>query len=586
MQASGAAMLEGAGRRRSAQQVAREIGARVAAAPTNVADWFEALVRRYTERPAMIFEDRSWTYGEIDRHANRIAHAAIRQGIGAGDSVALALSNSVDLLSAILAMAKIDASCSLIDPRLPGEALRHALGSIPVGLVIADEADETVRAYHAASGVPFKVRAGAENLLADWIAHAPIDPPPREARAAIAPSAPIFHIFTSGTTGLPKAAACSHARYVSSGMSEAVLLGLTERDRMYVVLPMYHIAALSAIAAAFSVGASVLLRARFSVTNFWPDVRTHGVTAMQYLGEIARYVASRPATAADRDHGLRTMIGAGMQAQVWRAFRDRFGVPHIVECYGSSEGVCSLVNLDGVVGSVGRPAFGDTSMRIVRLDDAHGLLRSEDGGFVDCATDEPGELIGALSASNVFEGYSSESATQARLAREYPADANPWFRTGDLFRRDAEGYFHFLDRLGDTYRWKGENIATQQVAAALESEPDIARAVVYGVRVPGIEGRAGMALIEPAEDYAIEMTTLAARLGRRLAPAAVPVFIRTGTIEALTGTYKVRVAELRAQGYDASAGVDPLYVLDAAAAAYVPLDETALSRNGVAPYED
>ena len=303
----------------------------------------------------------------------------------------------------------------------------------------------------------------------------------------------MFYIFTSGTTGLPKATRCSHGRYLAGATSEAVLLDMDENDCMYVVLPMFHIVALSAIGAALSVTASVVIRPRFSASRFWRDVHAFSATTFQYLGEILRYLVAQRPTDTDRPNTMRAMIGVGADTNVWRAFTTRFGPVRILESYGSSEGVIGVFNLDGVVGSVGRPTR-DLAERlaIVRLArHPTASIATPKGDVVRCEPGEAGELVARLSSREEFEGYSSAEATQAKLLDGGFEPGDLWYRSGDRFREDEHGYLYFVSRLGDTYRWKGENVSTQQVADAIGDCDFVQHAVVYGVEVEGHEGRRG-----------------------------------------------------------------------------------------------
>ncbi|WP_156495503.1 AMP-binding protein [Croceicoccus estronivorus] len=578
---------------RRAHLVAR-IAERMQASPLNLADWFEALAARYCEATVALWNGGTWTYGDLDRLANRIAHAGQTrgpdgEGLHAGDTVTVMLGNSVHSLAIMIGLAKIGVAFSLIDPDLRGAALVHALAAVPPRMIFVNEAGQE---RMAAEGIDLPtVVVGAKGdtatfrSLSLWIEGCVDTPPDPRERATIAPDSTLFSVFTSGTTGLPKAARLGHARYIASAVSEASILGLGAEDRIYVVLPMFHIAALSAMGAAMSVGASFLLRDRFSASRFWQDIREYDVTALQYLGEIARYVAALGPAPDDRDHGLRAMIGAGMQADVWRVFNDRFGVTDIFECYGSSEGVCSLINLDGIVGSVGRPLPGSNAHRIVRLrEGTEDILAGPDGNFCDCAADEVGELIGQVDANHVFEGYSSERATAGRLVAE-GNDGRTWYRTGDLFRRDRAGNHFFVDRMGESYRWNGENISTQEVAEAIRACSGVCNAVVYGVEVPGAEGRAGMALVEPADGGMPDIERLGSEMAGRLRPAAMPLFIRIGAIGKLTQTYKVRTVDLKKQGYDPTAADGPLYLFDRKQKVYVPMNDQSLADARIPPFE-
>ena len=564
------------------------VGARLAGDPAYLSDWFAKRVAAAPDALLALEGEARWTYGQVDALANRIARAGRAAGLKRGDVAACLLDNSVRLLAMLVGLSRIGVSFSLINPALPARALSHAVAAVPPDIVFLNG---QAAAALAGERLPPCVRLERSDSdeFARWIApHDGRPLTPAESSPAT-PDDTLFYIFTSGTTGLPKAARCSHRRYIGSATSESCILEMAPGDRAYVVLPMFHIAALSLTGAAISAGATYVLREKFSASAFWDEVRRTGVTHFQYLGEIGRYLVAQPPRANDREHSLRAMIGAGLQTQTWRAFLDRFGPVRIVECYGSSEGVCNLINLEGRIGSVGREAPGENRLRIVRFDVDSGLpARDGQGRLIDCAADEAGELLGALSESFTFEGYSSAEATETRLIEEPghgdgAGKGRRWFRTGDLFRRDAEGFYYFVDRVGDTFRWKGENVSTQEVATALMEFPGLVQAAAYGVRVPGHEGRAGMAMIElwPGGEFA--PAAFARHLRDRLAAHAVPLFVRVGHGAELTATYKMRTAELQKQGYDPAAVAGQLYVLQGEH--YVPLTSASLARAGLPAFE-
>jgi fatty-acyl-CoA synthase len=390
-----------------------------------------------------------------------------------------------------------------------------------------------------------------------------------------------LYIYTSGTTGYPKPAVVRHLRFTMGGIHLSQLLGVEEGETIYAPLPLYHGESLFVgFAPAFHVGGAFASRRRFSAQAFLDDVRRHEAVAFVYVGELCRYLLRRPPTPGDRDHRLRVAAGAGLRPDIWTAFQERFGIPRIVEMYGATEGNVVLQNIDGPVGSVGRPhALLEDNLRIARLDAARGaLVRGPDGYCVTCDVDEPGELLGRVAggAGMEYDGYTDREATERKLVRDAFAAGDAWFRTGDLLRRDAEGFYYFVDRIGDTFRWKGENVATQEVADVLNGTPGVTETNVYGVRVADEDGRAGMAAIVLAEDTSFDGATLWAHAERRLPAYARPAFVRVVREMDVTGTLKQRKHALADEGYDPARVADPLFVRDDAARAYVPLTPAVL----------
>jgi len=414
---------------------------------------------------------------------------------------------------------------------------------------------------------------------------APDSNPPVEWRAGLVAGDPALYIFTSGTTGLPKAAVISHARWLITGDVMQTTMDVQPDDCFYCFLPLYHGAAsLSAGATAFAAGASLLLRRKFSRTEFWSDVRQHGVTICQYVGEICRFLLTVPAQPSDREHSLRKMVGAGLAPEVWEQWVRRFGEFEIYEGWGSTESNTNTINLDNRVGSCGRVPFWEkTNLRLVRYDietDSH--PRDENGFLQLCDVDEVGEGIGMIIdipdvVGGRFEGYTSPEATEKKILRNVFREGDAWWSSGDLLRCDSDGYCWFVDRIGDTFRWNSENVSTAEVADVLGDFPGLDAITVYGVKVPGAEGRAGMAALvlqpgvrfDPAKFWALALD--------RLPRYAAPIYLRIAPTTDMTGNYKLRKVDLQRQGYDTTLVDDPLYIRDDKLKTYVPLNP-ALAR--------
>lgn len=602
-------------REETQQKLARLSAATLRHTPSQtytVADRLEAQATRRPDAPFVRTAQRSVSYRAMNALANGSAHAAYGLGLRRGDVVALLMENRPEFLATWLGLAKLGVTTALLNTQLRGTALRHALAAARPRLVVAGSecaaaldrlGDEVgVRVLVAAdpasaAGEPERRRgttrvvAEADSWDAKLAAASDADPDPAW-RAGLVAGDDVFFVYTSGTTGLPKAARLSHMRWLGVGDGMSAVAGYGPDDVIACVLPLFHGAAgMVVVSCALAQGASLWLARRFSASRFWDQVREHRVTGFQYVGEICRYLAAQPARPGDRDHALRTMMGAGLGADVWRVFRDRFGVERILEGWSSTEANTSLINLDGVVGSCGRIPFPELhNGRLVRFDPEAGTHPRDEHGFcIPCAPGEVGEFLGMIpdlpdSGAGRFEGYTDPEASAAKVLRDVFRPGDRWYRSGDLLRRDPEDYYYFVDRIGDTYRWKSENVSTQEVADALAGLPGLEIANVYGVCVPGAEGRAGMAALVLRAGANFDGQACFEWLSERLPAYAAPVFLRLSRAADLTATFKLRKITLQREGYDPMRSADPLYVRDPVARAYVPLTEATLVRLGIAPF--
>jgi fatty-acyl-CoA synthase len=555
--------------------------------PHTVPDDFERVVAAHARHPAVLFEDRTITYEELNRGANRVAHWALAQGLSRGARVALLMHNRPEFLETWLGLSKLGVTTALINTNLTGRALAHAIATADAKFLIAG-AECLPACATLESGAPWQLWVARESGAAADLPHGardlaedletrPSAALPKGSRASARAGDDIFYIYTSGTTGLPKAARFSHIRFLMAG-SAARLAGFDQNGTMYCALPLYHTAGgVMAAGSALLSGGTLALRRRFSAREFWPDVAKTRSTAFQYIGEFCRYLLNTPADPREGQHVVQFCIGNGLRPDIWESFRDRFRIPKIVEFYGATEGNVSLLNLDNKVGSVGRiPSRLLMDARLVRYDverDEH--PRDAQGHLIECGANEVGELIGALprrsgTSRGRFEGYTSQEATERKILRNAFAEGDSFFRTGDLLRHDEQGYFFFVDRIGDTFRWKGENVSTQEVAEALAHYPGVEMANVYGVEVPGADGRAGMATVSLSDASDFDGRAFYAHVVSALPAYATPVFLRLQTDQEVTGTFKLRKVELQKEGYDPAVVRDPLWVRDDAARTYVP----------------
>jgi fatty-acyl-CoA synthase len=551
------------------------------AAPTSIADFLEKHAAATPGRPAILQDDRVLTWAELDAAADRVARWALALGVGRGDVVALLMENRPEYVVTWFGLAKLGAVTALINTNLRGQPLAHSLAVAEAKhLVLGSELREALDTVLAHLASPPEVWAtggpvdGAHDLDAALAAQraAPVG---REQRSGLVAGDRLFYIYTSGTTGLPKAANVSHARAMMMGGGAAAAQRLTPDDRVYIALPLYHSAggAMAAGAALLS-GGSMALARKFSASRFWSDCVRYEATAFQYIGELCRYLLSSPPHPDERRHRIRVCIGNGLRPEVWEPFQSRFGIPRVIEFYGATEGNVALMNFDGKVGAVGRlPGFVRrlAGIQLVRYDvarDTH--VRGPDGFCVPCGPGEVGEAIGRISERLRFEGYTSAEATEKKVLRDVFAKGDAYFRTGDLLRVDADDYAYFVDRIGDTFRWKGENVATSEVAEVVTVCPGVREVNVYGVSIPGHDGRAGMAAL--VADDGFDAARLAAHVARELPSYARPLFLRIQPELEVTGTFKHRKVELVAEGFDPARVRDPLWFFDAERGGYVPLD--------------
>jgi fatty-acyl-CoA synthase len=531
------------------------------------------------------------SYGALIGRANRYAHWARDQNLGKGDTVCLIMPNRPEYLAIWLGLSSVGIIVALINTELRGHSLAHCIDIVaPKHVIVAAEcAAQFADASTHLISAPAVWTHGESDAGATRI-DAAIERYSDEAPAA-ADLAPVtiadraLLIYTSGTTGLPKAANVSHRRLLQWSFWFAGLMNTQAGDRMYDCLPLYHsVGGVVATGALLARGGAVVIRDRFSARHFWDDVCTNDCTVFQYIGELCRYLVNAPEQANERTHRLRLCCGNGLQADVWRKFQDRFAIPRVLEFYAATEGNVSLYNVEGKVGAIGRvPPFlaARFPLALVQYDPPNGTpARDARGLCIRCGVNETGEAIGRIpsgaQSGESFEGYTDRKDTEQKILRNVFAQGDCWFRTGDLMRMDQSGFYYFIDRVGDTFRWKGENVATSEVAAAIMAFAGIAEANVYGVHVPGREGAAGMAAIVP--DGRLDVAGLRAHLARRLPSYARPKFLRVARRLAVTTTFKHTKNELQRDGFDPATTSDAIYFDDPASDRFVPLDQRLYER--------
>jgi len=568
----------------------------IARAPNRTwCDLAEDLADRFGDKPALLSDEETLTYRQLDERANRYARWARAQGIGKGDCVALLMPNRPEYLAVWLGIARAGGVTALLNTNLRHDTLAHSIRLVSPKLAVVDA--NLLEAYDTARGLtdpapetwvlgPVAEDAACNDLGAalDAVSGTRLS---ASERVDLTIEDLCLYIYTSGTTGLPKAAKLNHYRVLAimNGFSAAV--NARADDRVYVCLPLYHSAGgVLGVGIALSVGGSVVIAERFSAARFWDDVVDNDCTIFQYIGELCRYLLNAPPHPKERAHRLRIVDGNGLRPDIWEAFQARFAIPRILEWYAATEGNAVLFNFDGTVGAIGRiPGWAKSlfSIEVVRFDPLSRAPERNTEGFCSrCEPGETGELIGEVlndfsKPSQRFDGYASRSETEKKILSGVFRRGDRWFRTGDLVRRDARGYFYFVDRIGDTFRRKGENVSTTEVAGTLSGIPGVLEATVYGVAVPGRDGRAGMAALVVDEDT-FDLAGLPAHLERGLPDYARPLFLRFRSRLDTTSTLKQRKLELVEEAYDPGASPDPVFVSDPVAGGFVRLDRDLYDR--------
>ncbi|WFC62186.1 long-chain-acyl-CoA synthetase [Pseudomonas sp. REST10] len=556
--------------------------------PLSLAWALQRAARHHPERPALMDEQRQINYRDFNAWANRLAWAFKREGVRHGDVIAVMLENRLELLAILAALSKLGAVGALINTTQRGKVLAHSFNLVePRLLVIGDELlgafeeiaehlhDPHARRYWVAdqdclvdAGRP---PSGWANLMQLSSGQAQ-DNPPDSLRVRMKDAC--FLIYTSGTTGLPKASIMSHGKWIKAygGFGHSGLT-LNTHDVLYLTLPCYHNNAVTVCwSAALAGGAAIALRRRFSASAFWSDVARYRATCFGYIGELCRYLLNQPVHPAEQDNSLRCMIGNGLRPSIWAEFKQRFGVRQITEFYASSEGNIGFTNVFNFDNTVG---YTPATYAIVRYDlendcvlrDAKGFLHKADKG-------EAGLLISEISAKWPFDGYTDPAKSESVILRNVFKKGDAWFNTGDLMRDIGCKHAQFVDRLGDTFRWKGENVSTTEVENVLGAFPGVEDAVVYGVEIPATNGRCGMAALRLTPGSDIDGAALATYLDAELPAYAAPLFIRLlGEVET-TGTFKYKKTDLKQAAYDPARSDDPLYVRLPDTAYFQRLDST------------
>jgi acyl-CoA synthetase (AMP-forming)/AMP-acid ligase II len=551
----------------------------------------------------IIFKGRRWTYKQSYETVLKYGTWLKKEyGVQPGDVVCMDFMNSEKFIFMWFGLWSIGAKPAFINYNLTGKALAHCVRVSTSKLVLVDPqiADKVTPSVHAdlprIQFVTFTPQLEASAMLIPAVRQPDAD----RAVAKLADMCAL--IYTSGTTGLPKPAVISYSKALQAGFATASFNGITAFDVFYTCMPLYHTsAAMLGTLSCLSSGCAFAIGAKFSTKSFWEEVRQADATVIQYVGETCRYLLAAPARADDKTNRVRLAFGNGLRPDIWERFKSRFGIEAISEFYSATESSGIGLNLsrnEFSTGAIGRTGSLIETLgmapAIVAIDLESELPRRNAQGFcVRVPRGEAGELLFQLDEKDIesrYQGYfNNPSATNSKVLRDVFKHGDAWFRSGDLARHDTEGRLFFVDRIGDTFRWKGENVSTNEVAEAMASHRAVEEVNVYGVSLPHHDGRAGCAALVlkdsfsflrsasekgKEQDMAKEevMRDLARHITTQLPRFAVPLFLRVTRGMERTGTNKQQKHGLRVQGVDPEMkGGDELFWLRGGA--YVPFGE-------------
>ncbi|KAJ5865396.1 uncharacterized protein N7529_007312 [Penicillium soppii] len=536
--------------------------------------WFVLLetVKRYPDMICLWTRERSYTYREVQDQACQYAHFFLSQGVKKGDLVALYLQNRAEYMVAWVALWSIGCAPAAINYNLTGDALIHCLKISNAKILIVDE-DSGCRDRVEESRDTIVGNLGMKPMTLDeslkaHIGTFPSTLPPKEMAKHVEGNFPAILLYTSGTTGLPKGCAFTMSRLYTTLYIRRALIRDTPGpggDRWYSCMPLYHGTAAITMATCMVMGVSIAIGPKFSVSKFWTDIRDSESTLFVYVGETARYLLAPPPSPEDRNHKVRCMYGNGLRPDIWEKFRERFGVPEVGEFFNSTEGVFSLFNYNrgpftsGSVGHHGlllRGIMHNVFIPVAIDPETGDIMRDPKTGFAKRASyEEGGEIIVNIPGKDAFQGYwHNDDATNKKFLKDVFKKGDLYYRSGDALRRQSDGRWYFLDRLGDTFRWKSENVATAEVSEVVGQFPGITEANVYGVRLPNHEGRAGCAAIQisPEARQTFDYSALAKFVRSKLPRYAVPVFLRVVESPTHIHNHKQNKVPLRDEGVDIS----------------------------------
>uniref|UniRef100_A0A3B5M7B5 long-chain-fatty-acid--CoA ligase n=1 Tax=Xiphophorus couchianus TaxID=32473 RepID=A0A3B5M7B5_9TELE len=515
---------------------------------------------------------------------NAVAHWALAQGWAEGDVVALYMESHPLVVALWLGLAMVGVEAAFINHNLRQESLLHCVGvSGARAVVFGAEMTEVVSEVSGSlqPGTTLFCTGNEEDeeqrrsfqaqSLEALLTCSPTHPPYYKLRKGF--NDRLFYIYTSGTTGMPKAAVVVHSRKVL----ENNLLGLALW--LFLLYVFVCTGTIMGVGQCLLFGSTVVIRRKFSASRFWDDCVKHNCTVIQYIGEICRYLLAQPVRPSEAHHRVRVAIGNGLRPSVWEEFVRRFKIQRVGEFYGATECNCSLINIDGKVGACGfssriLPNF--YPIRLVKVkEDEKELLRDSQGLCIPCLPGEPGMLVGRISDKDPlrrFDGYADQDSTNQKIAHHVFQMGDSAYVSGDVLVMDEYGYMYFRDRSGDTFRWKGENVSTTEVEGVLSGLLGHTDVAVYGVSVPGVEGKAGMAAIAHT-GAGLDLDEFLSAVQKHLPSYARPVFLRLMPSVDTTGTFKIQKIRLQKESFKPQRTGEETYFLNSRAGRYEAVDD-------------
>ena len=528
----------------------------------SILKFFENNVKKYPDEIAFIFKDQKITWQEADIKVSEYGAYLQNQGIEEGDCFALLMDNCPDFLMLLLAAHRIGAIAALINTTVTGDGLKHVVTIVDAKAVIlgASHIDKFNSSMPESELQALKIYAieDSQQIPNEYV---DINEQSKDFNGVKTHNLKIkdigMYIYTSGTTGLPKAALITNGRAVKTSYAGQFFgFRAKQKDILYLTLPLYHATGLLwSWAGCLRGGATTVIKEKFSASEFWPDVRKHKVTMFGYVGELCRYLMNVEPNQEDKNHNLRVISGNGLRPDIWEKFQSRFGIPNIRELYGATEGVGALVNTHGRPGMVGRYMRGSL---VIKCDQETGEpIRNKDGYCESVDVGETGLFISELSKIATFEGYLDKQASNKKIMSDVFKKDDLWFNSGDLLIRHENNWLSFADRVGDTYRWKSENVSTMEVAAIVNKYNQVLDSNVYGVEVKSAEGRAGMALLSVTNEF--NFKEFSEHIEKNLNAFQLPYFLRITETMKTTGTFKHQKEDLKKQGFDPQLIEDKIY---------------------------
>ena len=588
--------------------VARVLPVTLAKQPTSddavsIALVFEATVARQPDSNMIVFEGREITWGDFNELANTLAHALMDRGVKRDDCVAVIMENRIEMLACIIALQKIGAIAGMVNPGLVGAQLAHCINvTKSVKCLAGEEIFSSVMDVRAGLDMEDKDilwvadlrESSAPEPMEDIMSHLQQYPTTNlEDTKTILAGATGFYIFTSGTTGMPKAAKVGQRRLLSAGgaFSKAGVRAKPS-DRIYLCLPLFHgTGFICGVNSAIFSGASMFLRRKFSASAFWPEIQKYQCTIFFYVGELCRYLVTQPPCPEEKNNPLTRVFGNGLRPDVWDEFKTRFGIERVCEFYGSSEGNVSFFNAFNKDKTIG---FCPGTILLVEYDiEQDEIVLDQNGKYIQVESGKPGLLLAEIDDRYRFDGYTDSAASESKTLRDVLMPGDAWFNTGDLITEVDVGFamgkphYQFVDRIGDTFRWRSENVSTNEVGEILNANDQVEIANVYGVDVPAAEGKAGMVSLALKPGCVFDPVEFSAYVTANLPAFAQPVFVRIQPDMSTTGTFKLVKGELRKQAFHLDQlGDDAVYVQMPRTSHYQLLDQASYEsiRDGLAGY--